>query len=354
MSQKKKHHTSPLAVILGVICLVLIVLTNMVNHLFSGESMAQVGNYYLYLNESSELEPYISANSLVIAKDSGETSVQPGYKVLCYLSDGSLALRDIYAITVNDDNSSNYYPGTAVEQGSELAISREDIIAICSLQSGFAYYYIIFANTTSGVMALVVIPAILLIAILLVTLTRRAPLDMDDEEFLFTEGENDDVKQVANPLFDPSTVGSEDSTREQKKTSVSEFFEQKQVDINSPYQKAVQERTMRFKIQQENIEEAKRIQAERERAREEARANTTAESIIETVTSVRQELDTSSYAAPIVEEEYTRTESPNIDDILRPGELEAAKHGYRANSKMASVDSIDALISMLEKEKENL
>ncbi len=368
----KKKGTSIFSVLVVIVLFVILVCTVAVNVVFSGDKLPNVAGYYLYMQETNDMEPDIPQNSLVFAKEAPTTSLAPGNKVLCYLSDGTMALRVIYQITVNEDGTSSYYPGTALEQGSELTVARENIFAICSWQSKDLYAFVNFATQVKGLMLLLVVPSIILIIMLLVKIARGSGEVVDDEDFMFEEIEQMTRKpaNTENPLFEPNHAPPAGESLERKKSSISENFEKKPVNENSPYQKAVQERTMKFRIQQQNIEEAKR-----QEAASKSRSGTqifSAQSVEEAAkqytASVPSEVIPEETPAPAPVEEVkpapapaapVRTtapavNAPNIDDIVKPSELRAAKAGHKINPDIAATDSIDDLLRVLEAEKKKL
>lgn len=361
----KKKGKSVFSTLVVIVLLIVVVLTAAANIIFSGDKVPQIGNYYLYTHEVNDMEPDIPQNTLVLAEEAATTSLSPGNKVLCYLSDGTMALRVIYQITVNEDGTTNYYPGTALDQGSELTIPRSNIFAICTWQSPELYSFVTFATSVSGIMALLVVPCIILIIMLLVKIVRSSSDDMDDEEFLFAEAEKEikKKKHADNPLFEPGTAPPAGESLERKKSSIQDHFEKKPVNENSPYQKAVQERTMKFRIQQQNIEEA-----EQQANSSVPRTGTQVFSTQTVEEAARQQVEatpvmTETPAAPMEPEKKPeavrsapapRTETPNIDDIVRPSELRAARSGQKINPDIAATDSIDDLLRVLESEKKKL
>lgn len=378
MSKTKKKHGSIFAVFFVIILLLSVVFTIGVTLTFSGDRVPMIGKYYLYMHESSDMEPDVPDHSLVLARAAEQTSLHPGSKVLCYKSDGNMALRVIYDIQVNEDGSTSYYPGTALEQGSELAIERGNIFAECLWASRELYTVVKFAGTVTGLMCMLVVPCIILIIMLLVKIAKSSREEVDEEDFLFDEEEMEEMmprkKHSQPPLFNPEQDISSDASLEKKKASIQENFSEKPVNEDSPYQKAVQERTMKFKkIEQEDIERAKREQQERA-----AKAAAIADASMgitppqppvpeEPVVLAEPEpevnahtgyVPTHSSDVPIVPSdevsEPKRSDTPNIDDILDPGELRAAKSGQRYNRDISSTDSIDDLIAALENEKKKL
>ncbi len=379
MSKAKKKGGSVFAVFVVIILMLSVVFTIAANLIFAGDRVPSFFGYYLYLQETGDMDPDIPENSFVLAKEAQQTSLQPGSKVLCYLSDGSMALRVIYNIDVNEDGSTNYYPGTALEQGTELAIPRGNIFAVCTWASKEVYTVIRFATSVVGMMSMLVAPCIILIIMLLVKIAKSSREELD-EDYLFEEDEIVEMSHKSrrrsnqSPLFDPEKPIESDANLEKKKASISENFSEKPVNEDSPYQKAVQERTMRFKkIEQEDIERANReesvrsIPAPTPKLQEEFSSRPAAKP--ESVHSQQpvhtpQPIDQTGYVpthssdVPIVRsdepEEPRRSAAPNIDDVLDPGEIRAAKSGQKYNREIASTGSIDDLIAALENEKKKL
>ena len=368
MSKTKKKGGSIFSVLIVFILLLLVAATVGLNVIFSGDRVPMVGGYYLYLQESADMEPDIEENSFVLAKEAGQTALQKGSKVLCYLNDGNMALRVIYNIEVNEDGSTSYFPGTAVEQGEELAIERGNIFAVCTWYSKELYTVVKFATSVMGLFALLVVPCIILIIMLLVKIAKSSREEIDDEEFMFEDEEDyeDTPKKrrrrpAQDPLFDPERVNIEDESLEKKKASIQEHFSEKPVNEDSPYQKAVQERTMKFKrIEQEDIERAKREEAERAAAQaSQQTSEVAAEPVQETATEQTGYVPTHSSDVPVIhadeaEPAPVRPATPNIDDIINPGELRAAKAGAKYNPEISGTGSIDDLIAALENEKKKL
>ncbi len=376
--KKTKKARSVFAILLAIVLLLIIACTIFTNVLFSGDKLPKLAGYHLYLHETEDMEPDIPQNSLVLAKDAPTASITPGNKVLCYLSDGTMALRVIYQITVNEDGTSSYYPGTALEQGSELTIPRENVFALCEWQSKDLYKYIKFATSVGGIMVLLVVPCIILILMILAKIAKSGKEDLDDEDFLFNEMEELGVvtrkpKKADNPLFEPNHAPPAGESLERKKSSISENFERKPVNENSPYQKAVQERTMKFRIQQQNIDDAKR-QEDAGRTQ----MGTQVFSAQKVEEAAKQQVPEASFtqpqpapaepvapmpapaapapAAPKKPAAPPRpvTPAPNIDDIINPSELRAAKTGQKINPEIAASGSIDDLLRVLEAEKKKL
>ncbi len=360
----KSRGKSILAVLVVIVLLLVVASTVAANVIFSGDKVPKIGDYYLYLHETNDMEPDIAQNTLILAKDAPNTSLSEGSKVLCYLSDGTMALRCIYSITVNEDGSTNYFPGTALDQGSELVIPRTNIFAICEWQSKELYSFIKLATSVTGLMLLLIIPCVILIIMLLVKIARSGGDVVDEDDFMFDDVEIMTSKRPAsNPLFEPGQAVNPDATvsLERKKSSISENFQRKTVDTDSPYQKAVQERTMKFRIQQQDIEEA----AKQQNASMQGTQIFSTQTVEETAKRQLQEYQSAPLtSAPRIEAPRTtsapvntapaKSNAPNIDDVVSPSELRAAKNGQKINSHIAATDSIDDLLRVLEAEKNKL
>lgn len=367
MSTPKKKTKSVFCILFVIVLLLLVAATATSNVIFSGDRVPKVAGYYLYLHETEDMEPDIPQNSLVFAKEAAETSLAPGNKVLCYLADGNLALRVIYNMTIDSDNRTSYFPGTALEQGSELSIPRTNIFAICTGASKELYAYVKFSTSVPGLMVCLVVPCIILIVMLLVKIAKSGKDEIDEEDFFFDEEEIKAVtrkpaRQKQAPLFNPETPPVAAESLEKKKSSISENFSAKPVNENSPYQKAVQERTMKFKkIQQEDIERVQ--QEEREKAKQQSTVLSEPETVAkpEPPKPVTPELPAAEKpveevkSEPVSSPSENRFSSPNIDDILNAAEYHSTnKSGGKSHSGIASSGSIDDLIAVLENEKKKL
>ena len=380
MSKSKKKHGSAFAVLVVIFMLLSVAFTVCSNVVFSGDRVPMIAGYYFYLHEKADMEPDIPANSLVLAREHETGEIEPGAKVLCYLADGNMAMRVIYNIETNEEDGTElYYPGTALEQGTDLTIGRSNIFAICTWASKELYTVIQFATSVTGLMALLVVPCIILIIMLLVKIARSSRDEDEDDEYELDEEEDDEPvrpskRSTQAPLFDPD-ADLETSSYGRKKASIQENFSEKPVNENSPYQKAVQERTMKFKkIEQEDIERAMAATAAvraANAAKEQQSAAPSYEGPVEATVyqappappqepvsqQAKPYVPTHSADIPIVrssEPEIAVSQAPNIDDIINPSQLRAAKAGQRYNPDISGTDSINDLIAALEKEKNKL
>lgn len=381
----KKKRTSVFSGLVVFVLLVVIACTAAVNLLFSGERVPKIAGYYLYMQETDDMKPTVEGNSLVFAEPATVGDISEGNVVLCYLADGTLALRSIYKVEETDDGTVNYYPGTNKEQGTDLVIPRTNIFALCIWASPELYAYVQFSTTVTGLMCLLVAPCVILIIMLLVHIARNGEEDIDDEEFTFEEEQPKQKKKAAaeNPLYDPETAPTAEKL-EEKKSSISENFAAKPVNENSPYQKAVQERekTMKFRRQEieeealraleepypgrkkpdtqvysaEQIREQARLQAQKAMHPEPEKPVPEVEPVpepkpipekpspIPAPEPPKQEIQPEKpKPAPVSKPNYS---SPNIDDILNADK--------KAKSSISSQESIDDLIRLLENEKKKL
>ena len=408
---KGKKAKSVFGVLAVILLLLVIAVTVTANVIFDSDSVPMVGGYYLYMNESAEMEPDIPESSLVFAKQApvkasmaNTTSIAQGNKVLCYLPDGNLAIRQIYDLTMDANGDTVYYPSTMTGEPDALSIPRSNIIALCNWASKELYSFVKFATSVPGLMACLVVPCIILIALLLVKIARSSKEEIDEDDFFFDEEEVEPIikkpaKSKKAPLFDPeAATPADDDTLEKKKSSISEHFSAKPVNENSPYQKAVQERTMKFKAPQpEDVERAQQEAEARKKAKKPQPAGTqvftpseveeaAAKPAPKPIRRVQRE-DAPAPApkrtaepapAPAPKREpapapkaepapapkpaptpAAKTEdkfsSPNIDDILGSSYHAASSKGSgKSRSDIASTGSIDDLIAVLEKEQKKL
>jgi len=396
---KRKKRGSVFAGLLVFVLLIIVACTVAVNLIFSGQRVPRVAGYYLYLQESADMEPSVPAKSLVAAEAAVISELHEGNKVLCYLADGTLALRNIYKIEETEDGTVNYYPGTAVEQGTDLVIPRTNIFAVCVWASPELYQYITFARTVNGLMALLVAPCVVLIFMLLVHIVRNGSEDIEDDEFSFEEDEEEEdtppkkKKVTENPLYQPEKTAP--VKLEEKKSSISENFSAKPVNENSPYQKAVQEREKTMKVRRQEIEEEALRALEAPVPKQKKASSTQVYSVQEIREQAQQQTVPAAPAppppmhtavppmpAPQVQPQPQQAvqapepvqppapqpapavpaepkpeppkpapakpvySSPNIDDILQADK--------KSKSEISSSDSIDDLIRMIEKEKKKL
>lgn len=404
---KAKKAKSVFGVLFVILLLLLIAVTVTSNVIFSGDSVPMVGGYYLYMNDSAEMEPDIPQNTLVFSKAapaaSSSVTIGQGSKVLCYLPDGNLAPRSIMDISNDSNGEMAYYPGVPSDTSYSLSIPRSHIIGLCTWASPELFSFVKFSTSVPGLMAFLVVPCIILIVLLLVKIARSSKEEIDEDDFFFDEEEIEAVsrkpaKSKKAPLFDPENTPAADEFLEKKKNSISENFSTKPVNENSPYQKAVQERTMKFKrIQQEDLERAQIEEARkaREAAKKpvvrdgtqvfspsEVEENARAAALrpaekperpapkhsYEDAPAPKRDFDAAPKpaaeepkpaprpSAPALKPAEKKLETPNLDDILGSDFHTSSKpaSSSRSHSDIAQTGSIDDLIAVLEKEKKRL
>ena len=408
---KGKKTKSVFGVLAVILLLLLIAVTVTANVIFDSDSVPMVGGYYLYMNESAEMEPDIPQNALVFAKQApvkasaaSTASIAQGNKVLCYLPDGNLSIRQIYDMTMDANGDTVYYPATMTGGADALSIPRSNIIALCSWASPELFSFVKFATSVPGLMAFLVVPCIILIALLLIKIARSSKEEIDEDDFFFDEEEVEPIikksakSKKAAPLFDPEKTPGEGDSLEKKKSSISEHFSAKPVNENSPYQKAVQERTMKFKTPQpEDVERAQQEAEAKKKTKKPQPAGTQVftPSEVEDAAAkpapqpIRRIQPVENAPAPAVERsapaapapkrepdaapapkaepapapkpaaakpaESQHFSSPNIDDILGSSyHAASSKSSGKSRSDIASSGSIDDLIAVLEKEQKKL
>ena len=200
-----------------------------------------------------ETDPIAKNNAVlcVLAPDDASTDID---------SD-RVAVRRIYNIEQDETGVLKYYPTTmkASDVGTEPPVTVDSILGKCSYESGELYTYVKFATGVPGILILMVLPSIILVIMLIVTIVR-ASMGHDDEytfeenyDEVYSEDSYDDGDSAyddeelggRSPLYRPSEA-TQSRSFEKKRSSIAENFERKQVNPNSPYQKA---RTMQFKAQ---------------------------------------------------------------------------------------------------------
>ena len=207
MNHTKKKRTSVFSVLVVIVLLLTVALTITANVFFSGNMIPQAGGYYLYLHEESDMQPDIEENSLVVARNSDYVSLTAGNKVLCYLTNGNVALRLIYLINLNEDNSTSYFVGTPEEQGSEPAIPKDNIFGVCVWSSTQLYQYVKFATSITGLLALLVLPCVILIIMLLVKIVKS---NQEEPEQIFEPEEELPSFEEAKPVMRAKPITPED------------------------------------------------------------------------------------------------------------------------------------------------
>lgn len=173
-----------------------------------------------------------------------------------------VAVRRIYNIEQDETGVLKYYPTTMKtnDVGTEPPITVDSILGKCAYESGELYSYVTFATGVPGILTLLVLPSVILVIMLIVAIARANGKHDDEYTFeenydeVYSEDSYDDSDSAyddeelggRSPLFRPSENTAQSRSFEQKRSSIAENFERKQVNPNSPYQKA---RTMQFKAQ---------------------------------------------------------------------------------------------------------
>ena len=292
----KKKSKSILAIVLAILLVIVVAISLTTNILFSRKDTPKIFGHYIYLMEYDTMEA--AAGAAVATGTSGQAAgsvddtsaaasihqhtavIASAYKetdpiaknnaVLCVLApdDAStdidsdrVAVRRIYNIEQDETGVLKYYPTTmkASDVGTEPPVTVDSILGKCSYESGELYTYVKFATGVPGILSLMVLPSIILVIMLIVTIVR-ASMGHDDEytfeenyDEVYSEDSYDDGDSAyddeelggRSPLYRPSEA-TQSRSFEKKRSSIAENFERKQVNPNSPYQKA---RTMQFKAQ---------------------------------------------------------------------------------------------------------
>lgn len=292
----KKKSKSILAIVLAILLVIVVAISLTTNILFSRKDTPKIFGHYIYLMEYDTMEA--AAGAAVATGTSGQAAgsvddtsaaasihqhtavIASAYKetdpiaknnaVLCVLApdDAStdidsdrVAVRRIYNIEQDETGVLKYYPTTmkASDVGTEPPVTVDSILGKCSYESGELYTYVKFATGVPGILILMVLPSIILVIMLIVTIVR-ASMGHDDEytfeenyDEVYSEDSYDDGDSAyddeelggRSPLYRPSEA-TQSRSFEKKRSSIAENFERKQVNPNSPYQKA---RTMQFKAQ---------------------------------------------------------------------------------------------------------
>lgn len=260
MENKKRF--SILKFVIIFICVILIVLSIIVNIAFSGGKTPKIfGNYIYIVKESDNMGGNVTNGAALIAPDAKDISVAKGDIVLAYpaAEPDKLHVVSIYDIVIAEDGTERFTTADAANVGSSESIPKESIAAICTghTESKELGGLIRFASSIKGILLLLVLPCVLLVIFLIVKLASSKD---DEDEFGFYEyDENEKQKDLSearrtshektgHPLFEPSQEIQPSNELERKKMSIAENFSQKKVNPDSPYQRE-KERTMQFKAQ---------------------------------------------------------------------------------------------------------
>lgn len=293
----KKKSKSILAVVLAILLILVVAVSLTTNILFSRKDTPKIFGHYIYLMEYDTMEAGAAAvatgttdlnaagtvdsesaaasihkHTAVIATAYQESDpIAKNNAVLCVLAPDDtstdidsdrVAVRRIYNIEQDETGVLKYYPTTMKtnDVGTEPPITVDSILGKCAYESGELYSYVTFATGVPGILTLLVLPSVILVIMLIVSIARANGKHDDEYTFeenydeVYSEDSYDDDDSAyddeelggRSPLFRPSENTAQSRSFEQKRSSIAENFERKQVNPNSPYQKA---RTMQFKAQ---------------------------------------------------------------------------------------------------------
>lgn len=293
----KKKSKSILAVVLAILLILVVAVSLTTNILFSRKDTPKIFGHYIYLMEYDTMEAGAAAvatgttdlnaagtvdsesaaasihkHTAVIATAYQESDpIAKNNAVLCVLAPDDtstdidsdrVAVRRIYNIEQDETGVLKYYPTTMKtnDVGTEPPITVDSILGKCAYESGELYSYMTFATGVPGILTLLVLPSVILVIMLIVAIARANGKHDDEYTFeenydeVYSEDSYDDDDSAyddeelggRSPLFRPSENTAQSRSFEQKRSSIAENFERKQVNPNSPYQKA---RTMQFKAQ---------------------------------------------------------------------------------------------------------
>lgn len=293
----KKKSKSILAVVLAILLILVVAVSLTTNILFSRKDTPKIFGHYIYLMEYDTMETGAAAvatgttdlnaagtvdsesaaasihkHTAVIATTYQESDpIAKNNAVLCVLAPDDtstdidsdrVAVRRIYNIEQDETGVLKYYPTTMKtnDVGTEPPITVDSILGKCAYESGELYSYVTFATGVPGILTLLVLPSVILVIMLIVAIARANGKHDDEYTFeenydeVYSEDSYDDDDSAyddeelggRSPLFRPSENTAQSRSFEQKRSSIAENFERKQVNPNSPYQKA---RTMQFKAQ---------------------------------------------------------------------------------------------------------
>lgn len=293
----KKKSKSILAVVLAILLILVVAVSLTTNILFSRKDTPKIFGHYIYLMEYDTMEAGAAAvatgttdlnaagtvdsesaaasihkHTAVIATAYQESDpIAKNNAVLCVLAPDDtstdidsdrVAVRRIYNIEQDETGVLKYYPTTMKtnDVGTEPPITVDSILGKCAYESGELYSYVTFATGVPGILTLLVLPSVILVIMLIVAIARANGKHDDEYTFeenydeVYSEDSYDDDDSAyddeelggRSPLFRPSENTAQSCSFEQKRSSIAENFERKQVNPNSPYQKA---RTMQFKAQ---------------------------------------------------------------------------------------------------------
>lgn len=402
---EKKKGFSILKFVLIIICILLIVVSIVVNIAFSGGKTPKIaGNYIYIVKESDNMGNNVTNGAALVAPDAKDLSIAKGDIVLAYPANDpdKLKVLSIYDIVTAEDGTEKFITSDASNIGSEESIPKDKIAALCTghMESAELGALIRFASGIKGILLLLVLPCVILVIFLIAKIASSK--DDDDEDFGFyqydekekqkelSESRRNAHDKTGNPLFEPSQEIQPSNELELKKMSIAENFSQKKVNPDSPYQKE-KERTMQFKAQRsaESTFAAKNVGGSsstaptadalrEEMLRKTAEAERTGTFNIKTTSAPQQTtpaepvpdntgilsksqlaemsrndvpkttpLRSQSAPSTAAPKPPKKSSTPDISDIIKKSE-------HNARKKSASDMSVDDLLKLIEEEKKKL
>ncbi len=259
---EKKKRFSILKALITAICIVFVVLSIVVNILFSNGKVPKIFDRYVYIvDENAKLGSYVTPGEALITKEAKDVTFAKGDIVLCYPAEDpdNLRIRSINDIVVSETGEEKYTTSDEAHVDNTGTITRDKIIAIASgyTQSMELGKFITFTISVKGILLELILPSVILVIFLIAGIVSAKNRDEEEEEFGFYEYDEEEKKNEAGkkshaktgaPLFEASQEIQPSDEFERKKMSIAENFSQKKVNPDSPYQKE-KERTMQFKAQ---------------------------------------------------------------------------------------------------------
>ena len=256
---KKKKRFSALKLLIVILCITSVIVSAGINVLFAGGKTPEIFGRHIYVvGEDNPMSGSITTGSALIAMDAEKINIATGDIVLCYPSDApeALTLRSVSFIAEADDGSFSYYTMDSYHEDTTGSITKDKIVAVCTgyTESHELGRFITFAKQLKGIIALLGVPALILIIILFATIagSKRSD-DEEDDDYGFYEYDEEAAAAIAkknDPLYEPSNEAPASPAFERRKMSIAENFKQKEVNPDSPYQKEREkERTVQFMAQ---------------------------------------------------------------------------------------------------------
>lgn len=256
---KKNKRFSVLKLLIVILCITSVIVSAGINVLFAGGKTPEIFGRHIYVvGEDNPMSGSITTGSALIAMDAEKINIATGDIVLCYPSDApeALTLRSVSFIAEADDGSFSYYTMDSYHEDTTGSITKDKIVAVCTgyTESHELGRFITFAKQLKGIIALLGVPALILIIILFATIagSKRSD-DEEDDDYGFYEYDEEAAAAIAkknDPLYEPSNEAPASPAFERRKMSIAENFKQKEVNPDSPYQKEREkERTVQFMAQ---------------------------------------------------------------------------------------------------------